>query len=455
MEKNTADFTRGRILPALLKFSLPVLAALLLQAAYGAVDLMVVGQFGNATGISAVGTGSSVMTIVLSIVNGLAMGATVVIGQHIGEQRPDAAGRTVGTAAHLFAAAAAVLTVLMTVFAPALARLMKAPDDAFEKTVEYVRICSFGIVFITAYNVISGIFRGLGNSRLPMLFVAIACAVNIVGDLVLVGIFRMDAAGAAWATVAAQAVSVVLSLVIIRRKKLPFTLTWASLRRTDRHELRQTLKIGAPIAFQDTLVNLSFLLINAIVNGIGLQESAGYGVANRVTAFIFLVPSAVMAGVSTFAAQNIGAGQPERARKSMFAGMAAGSVGGLALFCAGFFGGGLLSALFANDPAVIAQSADYLRGFSADCLLTCVLFSYCGYFNGCGKTMCVMIQGITSSFLVRFPLSWLFARMEGATLAHIGLAAPLATVYGIVFFIVCGRIYRHRAVRTAAAKINH
>lgn len=430
------DFTQGRILPKFFRFVLPVLGALLLQAAYGATDLAVVGWFGDKTGTAAVGTGSAVMQLVTVIIAGVTMGATVVIGQLLGERKPEDAGRAIGSSVWLFGGLAVILTILMELLTEPLVRLMNAPEEAFLQTVTYVRICSAGIVLITAYNGISGVFRGLGNSRLPLLFVAIAAAFNVAGDFILVGAFRMDVAGAAIATVAAQGLSVVLSLLIIRRHQMPFTMNRASMR-PDRRLIRRILRVGTPIALQDALVHLSFLLINSAVNAIGIEQSAGYGVAERVTAFIFLVPSAVMAGVSAFVAQNMGAVKRDRAKKTTFLAMGIGCAFGVLLFCAGFFGGEILSGLFSHELDVVEQSAMYLRGFSADCLLTCVLFAFIGYFNGCGKTVYVMIQGITSSFLFRVPLSWLFARIPGATLTTIGFAAPIATVYGIVFCIVC------------------
>lgn len=435
------ELIEGPILPALLKFCGPVLVALFLQSLYGAVDLMVVGRFGDAASVSGVGTGSAVMQLVTMVLAGLTTGATVVIGRHIGERRPEAAGRTVGAAVALFAVVAIVLTGLMVAFTRPLVLLMQTPAEAVDKAVEYVRICSWGIVFITAYNVLSGIFRGLGDSKRPMIFVAIACVTNIAGDLFCVGVLHMDAAGAAVATVAAQAVSVVLSLVIISRQELPFHFTRKSIC-FDRVEIGETLRIGAPIALQDALVHLSFLLLNAIINHLGLLQSAGYGVAERVTGFIFLVPSAVMASASTLVAQNIGANRPDRARQVLFTSMAAGTAAGFFLFCAGFFFGGPLSSIFSKDAGVVEQSAAYLRGFSADCLLTCVLFAFTGYFNGCGRTVYVMIQGITSSFLLRVPASYLLSITKGATLTRIGLAAPLATVYGIVFYLICYRRMR-------------
>lgn len=449
MDKKNYSFTEGRIGSSLIRFAVPVLGALILQAAYGAVDLLVVGKFGDASGISAVGTGSTFMQVVTFIITSLAMGSTVIIGHHLGEKKPEDAGNAVGTTILLFAAIGIVLTVLLELFAGNIMTLMQVPEASFHKAVLYVRICSGGILVIIAYNVISGVLRGVGNANLPFLFVGIACVVNIIGDLFFVAVLRMDAAGAALATVLAQLVSVVLSIAVLRRHKLPISFSRAQCRIYS-GELKKILNVGVPIALQEATVQISFLVVNTIVNQMGLMESAGYGVAQKLISFIMLVPSSVMQSVSAFVAQNIGAGQQARAKKGYFTAMLAGCGVGVLIFLAGFFGGGLLSSLFTNDPEVIAQSASYLRGFSAECILTCILFSSIGYFNGCGRSIPVMLQGMTSAFLIRIPVSILMSRLPGASLMMVGFATPITTVYGILFFVVC--FARLRAGESAAGR---
>ena len=335
MEK-TADFTEGRILSRLLRFALPVLAALFLQAMYGAVDLMVVGQFGAPTDVSAVSTGSQIMQTVTSLITGLAMGITILVGQKIGEKRPEQAGDVIGSGICLFGVLAAVLTVLMILGAGFLAGLMHAPEEAFSQTVDYIRICSAGAVFIIAYNVLGSIFRGIGDSRMPLFTVAAACVFNIGGDLLLVAGFHMGAAGAALATVAAQAASVLLSLAVIRRRTLPFTIGKRNLRLEGRL-VGKILALGTPIALQDLLVSISFLVILAIVNSMGVIASAGVGVAEKLCAFIMLVASAYMQSMSAFVAQNMGAGKPERAKRALLYGIGTSLMAGVTLFYFSFF----------------------------------------------------------------------------------------------------------------------
>lgn len=433
MEERENDFTQGGILGKLLRFMIPVLGALILQAMYGAVDILVVGWFGTTAGISGVSTGSNIINLVTFTVTGLSMGITVLIGKYLGERREERVGKVIGGAICFFAVLSVFLAAGLLIFARPLAVLMQAPEEALDLTVTYVRICGGGIFFIVAYNIISSIFRGLGNSRLPLIFVAIACAVNIVGDLFFVAVLHMNVAGAALATVLAQAVSVVLSLVIIRREKLPFTMKKQDI--SFNREIGNFVRVGIPIAFQEILTQLSFLALCAFINRLGLEASSGYGVANKIVSFVMLIPSALMQSMSAFVAQNVGAGKEDRAKQVLGIGMGIGCV--IGIFIAGFtfLRGDIPAAVFTSDPAVIERAAQYLRGFAPEAVVTCVLFSFIGYFNGHSQTLFVMIQGLAQTFLVRLPVSYFMSIQENASLTWIGIAAPSATVFGIVLNI--------------------
>lgn len=433
MEK-TKDFTEGSILPQLLKFAFPVLIALFLQAMYGAVDLLVAGQFATAADVSAVSTGSQIMHSITTVITGLAMGLTVLVGQRIGEKRADLAGEAIGNGICLFGTLAVVMTVIMVIGSEAAASIMHAPEEAFEQTVSYIRICSAGTVFIVAYNLLGSIFRGIGDSKMPLITVAIACVVNIVGDLLFVAGFHMGAAGAALATVLAQAVSVLLSFVIIRKRPLPFAFGRKNIR-FGRQNIVKILSLGIPIALQELLVGISFLVIIAIVNSMGVIASAGVGVAEKLCSFVMLVPSSFMQSMSAFVAQNMGAKKPERAKKALFCGIGVSLIAGFLLFYISFFHGDLLSAIFARDAEVIAASADYLKSYAIDCLFTAFMFCFVGYFNGCGKTFFVMLQGIIGAFCVRIPVAWFMSRTAGVTLFRLGLATPCSTVVQILLCV--------------------
>ena len=432
---NTADFTQGSILKKLCRFMLPVLGALILQAAYGAVDLLVVGRFGSTSGLSAVSTGSQVLNLVTFVVTQLAMGVTVLIARYIGEKREKEIGAVLGGAAVVFTILAGCLFVLLVLFARPISVLMQAPQEALALTASYVRICGCGILFIVAYNVLSAVFRGLGDSRSPLLFVLVACLVNVAGDLVLVAGLHLDAAGAALATVLAQAVSVGCALAILRRKKLPFTFRKSDVRLNE--QCRRFLAIGLPLALQEFLTQLSFLALCAFVNRLGLAASSGYGVASKIVSFVMLVPSALMQSMASFVAQNIGAGNVKRAKKSMFTGIAVGVAFGIVMFALVLRKGDVLAGLFSTDAEVVRRGFEYLRGFAPETIVTAVLFSMVGYFNGSNRTLWVMIQGLIQTLLVRLPLAYYMSIQPNASLTKIGMSAPVATVVGVVLNIGC------------------
>lgn len=387
MERNTT-FTEGKILQPLILFAMPVLFALFLQAMYGAVDLLVVGKFASSADVSAVSTGSQIMMTLTNLISCFAMGTTVLLGQLIGCGKKEEGGKAVGTAMVMFAGIALVMTVLLVCFAPQISSIMHAPKEAFDKTAAYVRICGCGMIVIVAYNLIGCIFRGIGDSKMPLFTVAIACVCNIAGDLVLCAGFHMGTTGAACATVFAQVVSVVVSFGFIRKKQLPFVFKKENVR-IHKDLLKKMAGLGAPIALQDLLVSISFLIILAIVNSMGVTASAGVGVAEKVCAFIMLISSAFMQSMSAFVAQNYGAGRMDRAKKALY--------------------------------------------------------------NGIGQTKFVMLQGIAGAFGVRVPVSYLMSLRPDTSLFKIGLATPMSSVVQLLlclgFMVILNRRARKGEIR--------
>ena len=447
MKSDNSDFTQGSILKKLSLFMLPILGALVLQAAYGAVDLLVVGRFGSTAGLSAVSTGSQVLNLVTFVVTQFAMGITVLIARYLGEKKPEYIGPVIGGGTVVFALISAVLFVIMVALARPISVLMQAPAEAVDLTASYVRICGGGIFFIVAYNLLSAIFRGLGDSKSPLLFVLVACIVNIVGDLVLVAGFGLDAAGAAIATVAAQAVSVVCAVVMLLKKGLPFQFHKSDFRLNT--QCRKFLGIGLPLAMQEFLTQVSFLALCAFVNRLGLEASSGYGVACKIVNFAMLIPSSLMQSMASFVSQNIGAGSKKRAKQAMFTGIGIGLVFGCAVFTLVWCKGDLLAGVFTTDAAVIANAFAYLKGFAPETIVTAILFSMVGYFNGNNKTVWVMVQGLVQTLLVRLPMAYLMSIQPNASLTKIGLAAPTSTLVGIVLN-VCFYLYLERRSRREA-----
>ena len=443
--REKSDFTQGSILNKMIPFMIPILGALILQAAYGAVDLLVVGQFGTTAGLSAVSTGSQILNLVTFVITQFAMGITVLIARYIGEKSEGQIGELRGGAVTIFAMICVLLFVVMVFFARPLVILMQAPKEAVSLTGTYVRICGSGIIFIVAYNVLAAIFRGFGDSRSPLLFVAVACFVNVIGDLILVAGLHLDAAGAAIATVAAQAVSVALALIILKMKRYGFQIRRQDFRLN--RQCKRLVRVGVPLALQEFLTQMSFLALCAFVNRLGLEASSGYGVACKVVNFAMLVPSALMQSMASFVSQNVGAGKHRRARKSMLTGMGVGLVVGVVVFIVVWIFGDTLTSLFTKNEAVIRKGAQYLRGFAPETIVTAVLFSLVGFFNGYEKTVWVMIQGLTQTLLVRLPFAYVMSIQPHASLTRIGLAAPVATCFGImlniIFYLVFSRSHKN------------
>jgi len=424
---------QGSLFGPLIRFTIPLMLSLLLQALYGAVDLAVVGFFGDTTSVSAVSNGGQVMQSVTEIIIGLSMGVTVLIGRYTGARCENKAAETVGGTIKLFLIAALCLTAAMEIFAGKIAGLMSVPQESLAKAVSYIRICSSGFVFITAFNVISSLFRGLGDSKSPLLFIAVACGANIAGDLLLCGVFRLDYAGAAIATVFSQALSVAFSIRKMRRGALPFRVGSEQMKNSSGAPLK-ILKIGGPVALQDFLVSVSFLVIIGIVNTLGLVASASIGISEKMFVFIALVPISFMYALSAFVAQNVGAKQEKRAVDAMKAAMKVAFGFGVVMAVLTYFFGGMLARIFVRDPAVIAATADYLRGTSPEQLIVPFVYCYLGYFNGIGKTHFVLAESLISSFGFMIPLCYLFSRLPNTNLYIIGCSVP---IYSAACMLMC------------------
>lgn len=428
------DFTKGNIGKQLTLFIGPIMLTIFLQSFYGAVDLLIVGRFGNAADVSAVATGTNMMATITFFITALAVGSTVIIGQEIGAGNKEKAGRTMGTSVAFFFLVAVVVTLLMIFAVEPFARALNAPEEAFAGTISYALICSYGAVFIVFYNLIGSIFRGFGDSKTPLITVAFAAFFNIFGDLLLVGKYGLGPSGAAIATVAAQAFSVLISMFFVAKKGLPFDFKREYIR-LEGAIIGRLVKIGVPLALQDFLVSLSFLIIAAIVNSLGLIASAGVGVAEKIIHIFIIVPVACEQALAAYVAQNTGAGKPERAKEALRFVVKTSTLICIILGVIVACKGSTLSAIFSNDETVIAASADYLIAFGIDMLIVPLLFCFIGYFNGRGLTRFVMIQGIFGALAVRVPMAYAMARIMPTSLFRVGLATPISDIATIILCI--------------------
>ena len=442
-------FTSGPLFAPIIRFALPVLGALILQSLYGAVDLWVVGKYGVTADISAVATGAQFIMMITNVIIGLAVGTSVLIGQNIGAGRRDLAGDILAAGIKLFAVCAVLVMIVIPLAAPGICTLLNSPEQAFPRAVSYMRICGLGGIFIVSYNLLSSLFKGMGDSKTPLMAVGIAAALNIGGDIAFVKGLKMGASGAALATVISQGISVFICIFIIRKRGLPFDFSLKKLKKKQFHNIKRSIRLGAPIALQSALVNISFLVLTSIINDIGLTESSGLGVAEKLCAFIMLLPSAFAQSMSAVVSQNVGARRYDRANKALLIGISSALTISVFVGYLAFFHGELLASIFTKDASVMKAAADYLKAYAIDCLFTSFLFNFIGYFNGCGYTLFTMLQGIIGAFCVRIPVSLLMKSIQPVSLFRIGLATPCSTLVQIVFCVVVF-IVKNRKIKKQA-----
>ena len=422
------ELTSGSVMKNLLFFSLPYFLSFFLQTLYGMADLLIIGQFGSVADTTAVSVGSQVMHMLTVMIVGLAMGATVNIGQAVGGKDSRKAALFTGNTVTLFMGLSVTLTFLLLILRNTIVSAVSTPADAVAGTVDYLTICFIGIPFITAYNIISAVFRGMGDSKSPMYFIAVACAANIALDYLFIGALGMGPAGAALGTTLSQAVSVVISLIFVKMRKTDFALKKADLK-PDKQITGKILKIGVPVAMQDGFIQIAFMVITVIANRRGLNDAAAVvGIVEKIIGFLFLVPSSMLSAVSALGAQNIGAQKPERARKTLlYAIFIAAGFGGTVAVIMQFLSGGAVS-LFTDSAAVIRLGGGYLRGYAWDCLFAGIHFAFSGYFCACGKSGISFMHNIIAILFVRVPGSYLMSSMFPETLYPMGLATAAGSL---------------------------
>lgn len=425
------DLTSGSVMKNLLFFSLPYLLSFFLQTLYGMADLLIIGQFGSVADTTAVSVGSQVMHMLTVMIVGLAMGATVNIGQAVGGKDSRKAALFTGNTVTLFMGLSLALTLLLLILRSTIVSAVSTPADAAAGTVDYLTICFIGIPFITAYNIISAVFRGMGDSKSPMYFIAVACAANIALDYLFIGAFGMGPAGAALGTTLSQAVSVVISLIFVKRRKADFALKKADLK-PDKQITGKILKIGVPVAMQDGFIQIAFMVITVIANRRGLNDAAAVGIVEKIIGFLFLVPSSMLSAVSALGAQNIGAQKPDRTKKTLlYAIFIAAGFGGTVAVIMQFLSGSAVS-LFTDSAAVIRLGGGYLRGYAWDCLFAGIHFAFSGYFCACGKSGISFMHNIIAILLVRVPGSYLMSSMFPETLYPMGLATAAGSLLSAI-----------------------
>ncbi len=424
----------GNITSSLIKFTIPILFALLLQTAYGMVDLLIVGNFGSVADVSGVSTGSQLITLVTSLCSGLAMGTTIAIGRVVGKKQTREIPTIIGSTMLIFSILALFLMVCIFLNLDTIIGLLNTPVDAISRTTEYIFVSTIGIPLIFGYNILGSIFRGLGDSKTPLVAVGIACVVNIVLDLLFVAGFNMGALGAAIATITSQGLSVVICSIIIKSRNIISFKTENSAYYTKNHII-DIIKLGLPMAMQSTLVSVSFLAITVIINQFGLIYSAAVGLVEKLFGIIMLVPISFMSSLSVFVAQNSAANQEQRSKKGLSISLLYSFIFSAIMFYISFFHGEILVRLFSGDIEVVEAATMYLKGYTLDTLVVPFAFCLSGYFSGLGKTFFVMAQSLFGAIVIRIPITYLVSLATPISLFNIGLAMPIATVVQVIILI--------------------
>ena len=445
MEKN---LTSGSVFKTIVFFALPYLLSYFLQTLYGMADLFIIGQFEGVASTTAVSIGSQVMHMITVMLVGLAMGTTVSIGQAIGSKDKKRVAEGIGNTVILFMGVAFVLMTVLLLLTKPIVTVMSTPQEAVMGTISYLTICFIGIPFITAYNIISAIFRGMGDSKSPMYFIAIACAANIVLDYVFIGGLHLGPAGAALGTTCAQVISVMISLVMIIRQREKFSLSRKDFR-PNRNVMGQIFKIGIPIALQDGFIQVAFMIITIIANQRGLNDAAAVGIVEKIISFLFLIPSSMLSTVSALGAQNIGAGKRQRANETLrYAVMITVGFGIIVGIFMQFFASPVV-ALFtdasdASGAEVVRLGGQYLRGYVWDCMFAGIHFSFSGYFCACGKSGISFLHNIIAITLVRIPGVYLTSTLFPDTLFPMGLATAAGSLLSAIICVVAFTILNRK-----------
>ncbi len=434
MEKN---LTTGSVPKTVFYFSLPFILSYFLQTLYGMADLYIIGQFNGVECTTAVSIGSQVMHMLTVMVVGLSMGATVMIGQAIGAKNKKQAAEAVGNTVVLFLALSVILTVVLLLAAEPIVNVMSTPAKAVSGTVSYLTVCFFGIPFITAYNIIGSVFRGMGDSKSPMYFIAVACVVNIVLDYILIGGMGLGPTGAALGTTLSQTVSVIVSLLVIRKNKTGIAISPKDFK-LQRKTMTGLLKTGIPIALQDGFIQIAFIVITVIANQRGLNDAAAVGIVEKIIGILFLVPSSMLQTVSVLSAQNIGAGKEERARLTLRFAVLTAVVWGLSVSILMQFKAEFFIGLFTDHPEVAVAGGQYMRGYVWDTLLAGIHFCFSGYFCARGLSVVSFLHNSISIILMRIPLSYFASGHFSDTLFPMGLAPTAGSALSVC---ICVGVY--------------
>lgn len=436
MASTEKDLTKGSIAKNLFLYAMPFVCANFLQALYGACDLIIVGRYvQNSAAISSVAIGAQIMHIVMCFIVGLMVGTTVLTGHAYGAGKNEEIERITGTIFSFFIWLSVFVTVLFYIFAPNLISIMQTPQEAYQGALDYVRACSFAILFIFLFNALSSVLRGVGNSFAPMLFVSIGALINILLDIVFIGFFDLGVRGAAIATAISQFICALTIILYVRLSKFSFKFRFRAVK-IYFDKIKEMIRLGLPLSFQDSMVQMSFIILLSLANSISVDASAGYGTANRLNGFTMLPAVSFAMALTSITAQCMGANKHERAKKTLYTAIGWTFSFGLICFIWQQINPESAIRIFTEDKNVITEGAQYLKSFSFDLIIVPFVFCSNSFFTGCGHTLFSMANNLTATLLIRVPLAFIITGFAGKTLLNIGMAAPCASIVSVLLAII-------------------
>ncbi|KPU45129.1 multidrug export protein MepA [Oxobacter pfennigii] len=430
------DLTQGNEAKQIFFFALPMLIGNIFQQLYSTVDSIIVGRALGKSALAAVGASFPILFLLIALIMGITMGSTIMISQFYGARDIKKVKTTIDTAYISLLIGALIMMVVGLMISGPILKLLKTPDTVLPTAKSYLNIMFLGMPVMFGYNSISAILRGLGDSRTPLTFLIIATVINIILDLIFVMVFNWGVAGAAWATVIAQACSFAFGVFHLNRthEVLRFSIKGMTY---DKEIFKTIVRIGLPSGVQQMLVSAGMMALTRIVNGYGTDTMAAYTAATRIESFAVMPCMNVSMAVSTFVGQNIGANKPERVKQGFKAGILISGTISLTISIVVILFGKHLISIFTSDAAVKAIGGRYLTIVGAFFIVFSTQFIVNAVLRGAGDTFVPMLFTILSLWVIRIPASALLSARIGSDGIWWGI--PVAWIAGL---LMCYSYYR-------------
>lgn len=434
------DLTTGSIARQLLMLTLPFMASNALQVFYSTVDMMIVGRFVGTAGLSAVSQSSQIMNFATMVCLGFSNGGQVLISQALGSGKKKEMNSIIGTLFSLIMLLGFALSLIILGAHVPILSAMNIPPESYSMAKSYLIICGAGLLFTAGYNMVSAVLRGMGDSKRPFLFIGIASFINLTLDILFTGIMGMGVAGAAYATVIGQGVSFIFSLFYLYKHRAAFGFNFrkSSFLINGRYA-RMIISLGTPMAIQSGCINISMLFVNSMINNVGVVASATFGVGGRIDDIVNKISQGIQHAAMPMISQNIGAGRPDRAKKTVYYAWVFSAVMTAASILMYLFFGKELFMLFSDDPEVHKMSGTFIKAIIWIFPALAVMRGSGAFIQGIGNAKLCMVLALLDGVVLRIGLSWLFGiALEmgffGFVLGY-GLAAYGFAIPSMIYFL--------------------